>query len=169
MFAALVRRDCISIPSHIFKFVDENEGRTIRLPKLIREEVLAMAANRFDLSKFKNAGGTVVGGQPLDEESDEEIVGESSQHEVLAKRCGCGRPRIEDVHRQKSVEFMETYVHSRGAVHLKDQSHRHPGLEAFTAPLTQLAEVARANNLPVSASAIRNLFKRARPDAVNTT
>ena len=44
MFAALVRRDCISIPYHIFMFVDEYEGRTIRLPKIIREEILAMAA-----------------------------------------------------------------------------------------------------------------------------
>ena len=44
MFAALVRRDCISIPFHIFKFMELYEGKVVRLPAVVKDEILAMAA-----------------------------------------------------------------------------------------------------------------------------
>ena len=83
-------------------------------------------------------------------------------------RRSCGRPRVEDKYGPAFVDFMKSYVHSRGNLSLKDKGRLRDTLEAFTAPLSQLASEAKRHDFPISKTTMWKLFLPPRKDAVSS-
>ena len=77
--------------------------------------------------------------------------------------------RVENKYGEQFLEFIHSYIFSRGALHVKDKSRMRDRLEAFTAPLTEIAKAATDAGYPISRSGVYNLFAPKRSNSINTT
>ena len=77
-----------------------------------------------------------------------------------------GRPRVEDRYGEEFVDFMRTYVNTRGRMSLPDSTRMSDTLSSFTAPLKQIAVAAAAKGFPLAPSTVWRLFLPKRKNLV---
>ena len=98
-------------------------------------------------------------------DADDQQDAEESDNSETEVRRGPGRPRVEDVYGPKFVDFIRTYVNTRGKMALTDNGRMlDNSLSVFTAPLTQIAKAAAEHNFPLVPETVRRLFKPKRKD-----
>jgi len=105
---------------------------------------------------------------PQFEEPDEDVEGEDCDNDGVLVVATRGRKRVEDKYGPSFVQFIHDFVQTRGTMSLPDKHRMRDKLEAFTVPLTEIAQAARDSNFPVSESTVRKLFMPARKDDVSS-
>ena len=85
-------------------------------------------------------------------------------------RTGAGRPRLEDSSKygELFVDWVRSFVHSKGQMRLSDQHRVCDTCEVFGAPLRLIAEKATEMGWPVSRTGIYNLFKAPRDNSTSS-
>ena len=72
---------------------------------------------------------------------------------------GVGRPRVEETYGDEFLDFIKTYVNTRGRMSLPDGTRMADTLSSFTAPLKQIAAAATDKGFSLSPATVWRLFQ----------